>query len=96
MYYEIIESTLSLHNMNREGLKCHCANMEQLSRTVRLKGTMQYIYYEKVHSPALVQMWDDGNFKELYKAIADSKFLKNTISSEVKRNYYLYSRQSLG
>lgn len=90
MYYELIEATPSLHNMDREGLKSHCTNMEQLSRTVHLKGTMQYVYYEKVHYPALVQMWDDGNFKELYKVIANAKFLKNTILSEVKRNYYLY------
>ena len=90
MYYEMIASTLVLDDMNQESLKHHCENMKQLSNTVRLKGKMKYIYYEKMQYPALIQMWNNGNFQELYDAILNAKNFDNTTLSKVKKNYYLY------
>lgn len=90
MYYEMIGAKLALYAMNREALQKHCSNMAELIKNVRLKGMMKFVYYEIMQYPALVQMWDNGEYVKLYNELMQAKFLKKTLSSKVKQNYYLY------
>ena len=90
MYYEMLGAKLALHFMDRGELQNHCSNMAVLSKYVKLNRTMRLIYHEIMQYPLLVQMWDNGQYMELYNSLLQIKFLRKTISAQVKQNYYLY------
>ena len=95
MYYEMIEAKLALYMMDREKIENHCSNMYQLSKSVRLKGMMRYLYMERMQYPMLIQMRDRGEYTELYNYILHAVSVRKSLLTEVERNYYLYKVASI-
>ena len=56
---------------------------------------MKDIYTERLMYPELLQIWDNGEYTELYEIIKHTVNPRKTLLSEVKKNYYLYKVASV-
>lgn len=92
LYYEMIGIDLAIHrqDLEVEDVTSHCLIMAELGKKVKLKGTMYLIYSGKMRYPMCFQLFRDKKYEDLYNGIKIAITLKNSLLTEVKRNYYLY------
>lgn len=64
--------------------------MNQLGAQVWLKGVMRPFCIGRSQYPALLQMYQNGAYMELYNNIYHSVPIRGSLMAEVRKNYQLY------
>ncbi len=89
-YQYAIGADLALHNHDLEALEQCCQELTRLGESSQVLKSCGWTLKQRIAYPKLLQLYEEGNYTELYDLIAKSVSPNSSLCSEVIKQYALY------
>ena len=89
-YRYAIGADLALHAHDREALEQSCQELTRLGKSPQLVNSCGWTLKQRIAYPKLLQLYEEGNYTELYDLITKSVSPNSSLCSEVIKQYALY------